>query len=308
MSNRNIKRLVYRQYGQYSLTFRALGPFVSWDQRRTNARNVQQTLLSVLAQPDNTDSSHGALRECTREKGLIFDTTNCVPEPVDRFTNTLRPIRNSRTQENFPSSYEWIFKWLQNTFQAFTKQLFSYRGSVRRHDLCICNLIVLIANQIPLQKFGSLIGTQLVVSNISPDVKSLYYQASISSTPTFLYFGLYLYSAYMQHTIHACDCMVNYHVYIRLCKYSCNVTAYFPVLFYKRNRKWREFGRIGKYLCNLSRTARVHLNFPNEPKATQGGGGRISKNGTFTLLGKRATTTDDQFGFLRPHYAFRSQY
>ena len=58
------------------------------------------------------------------------------------------------------------FKWLQNTFQTFTKQFFSYRGSLRRHDLCICNLIVLIANQIPLQKFGSLIGTQLVVSNI----------------------------------------------------------------------------------------------------------------------------------------------
>ena len=48
------------------------------------------------------------------------------------------------------------------------KQFFSYRGSLRRHDLCICNLIVLIANQIPLQKFGSLIGTQLMVSNIRP--------------------------------------------------------------------------------------------------------------------------------------------
>ena len=83
----------------------------------------------------------------------------------------------------------------------------------------------------------------------------------IGSTPTFRYFDLYLYSAYTQHTIHACDCMVNYHVYIRLCKYSCNVTAYFPVLFHKRNRKWREFGRIGKYLCNRSDTARVHINF-----------------------------------------------
>ena len=60
------------------------------------------------------------------------------------------------------------FKWLQNTFQAFTKQLFSYRGSLRRRDLCIRNLIVRIANQIPLQKLGSLIGTQLVVSNIRP--------------------------------------------------------------------------------------------------------------------------------------------
>ena len=58
------------------------------------------------------------------------------------------------------------FKWLQNTFQAFTKQFSSYRGSLRHHDLCICNLIVLIANQIPLQKLGSLIGTQVVVSNI----------------------------------------------------------------------------------------------------------------------------------------------
>ena len=36
------------------------------------------------------------------------------------------------------------------------------------HHLCICNLIVLIANQIQLQKFDSLIGTQLVVSNIRP--------------------------------------------------------------------------------------------------------------------------------------------
>ena len=84
------------------------------------------------------------------------------------------------------------FKWLQNTFQAFTKQFFSYRGSLRRHDLCICNLIVLIANQIPLQKLGNLIGMQLVVSNIrlfsrvhslasilaERDVKSLYYQAT----------------------------------------------------------------------------------------------------------------------------------
>ena len=52
-------------------------------------------------------------------------------------------------------------------FSAF-QQFFSYRGSLRRHDLCICNLIVLLANQIPLQKFGSLIGTQLVVSNIRP--------------------------------------------------------------------------------------------------------------------------------------------
>ena len=32
------------------------------------------------------------------------------------------------------------FIWLQNTFQAFTKQFFSYRGSLRRHDLCICNV------------------------------------------------------------------------------------------------------------------------------------------------------------------------
>ena len=83
----------------------------------------------------------------------------------------------------------------------------------------------------------------------------------IGSTPTFRYFDLYLYSAYTQHAIHDCDCMVNYHVYIRLCKYSCNVTAYFPVLFHKRNRKWREFGRIGKYLSNRSHTARVHINF-----------------------------------------------
>ena len=44
-------------------------------------------------QPDNTDSSHRALRKWTREKSLIFDTTNCVPEPVGRFTNTLRPIQ-----------------------------------------------------------------------------------------------------------------------------------------------------------------------------------------------------------------------
>ena len=50
------------------------------------------------------------MREWTREKGLIFDTTNCVPEPVGRFTNTLRPIRNWRTQENLPSSNEWILK------------------------------------------------------------------------------------------------------------------------------------------------------------------------------------------------------
>ena len=53
-------------------------------------------------------------------------------------------------------------------FPGFTKQFFNYRGSLRRHGLCICNLIVLIANQIPLQKFGSLMGTQLVVSNIRP--------------------------------------------------------------------------------------------------------------------------------------------
>ena len=32
--------------------------------------------------------------------------------------------------------------------------------------------------------------------------------------------------------------LVSYCVYIRLCKHDCNVTAYFPVLFYKRNRKW----------------------------------------------------------------------
>ena len=32
--------------------------------------------------------------------------------------------------------------------------------------------------------------------------------------------------------------LVSYRVYIRLCKHGCDVTACFPVLFYKRNRKW----------------------------------------------------------------------
>ena len=32
--------------------------------------------------------------------------------------------------------------------------------------------------------------------------------------------------------------LVSYRVYIRLCKHGCDITACFPVLFYKRNRKW----------------------------------------------------------------------
>ena len=67
--------------------------------------------------------------------------------------------------------------------------------------------------------------------------------------------------------------LVSYHVYIRLCKHGCDVTACFPVLFYKRNRKWtpcvyitwckhsREFGRIWKYLRKPSTAVRVHINF-----------------------------------------------
>ena len=33
----------------------------------------------------NTDSSHRALGEWTREKSLIFDTTNCVPIKLPNF-------------------------------------------------------------------------------------------------------------------------------------------------------------------------------------------------------------------------------
>ena len=64
--------------------------------------------------------------------------------------------------------------------------------------------------------------------------------------------------------------MASYRVYIRLCKHGCDVTACFPVLFYKRNREWtpcvyitwcknsREFGRMWKYLFKPSPAAWVH--------------------------------------------------
>ena len=67
--------------------------------------------------------------------------------------------------------------------------------------------------------------------------------------------------------------LVSYRVYIRLCKHGCDVTEYFPVIFYKRNRKWtpcayitwcnrsREFCRIWKYLRKPSPAAWVHINF-----------------------------------------------
>ena len=113
---------------------------------------------------DNTASSHRALGEWTREKSLIFDATNCVPEPVGRFTNTLRPIRNSRTQENFPSN-EWIlngFKTLSRLSRSnylviealWDAMIFAYvfNGSNSQSD--------------PTTKIRQFIGTQLVVSNI----------------------------------------------------------------------------------------------------------------------------------------------
>ena len=101
-----------------------------------------------------------------REKSLIFDTTNCVPEPVGRFTNTLRPIRNSRTQKNYPSSNGWILNGFKTLSMLSRSNSLVIEATLRRHVLCICNLIILIANHLPLQNLGSLIGTQLVVSNI----------------------------------------------------------------------------------------------------------------------------------------------
>ena len=41
--------------------------------------------LSVYCQPDNTDSSHRVLGEWTREKGLIFYTTNRGPNQTAKF-------------------------------------------------------------------------------------------------------------------------------------------------------------------------------------------------------------------------------
>ena len=35
--------------------------------------------------------------------------------------------------------------------------------------------------------------------------------------------------------------LVSYCVYIRLCKHGCDVTAYFLLLFYIRNRKWTPY-------------------------------------------------------------------
>ena len=72
----------------------------------------------------------------------------------------------------------------------------------------------------------------------------------------------------------SCDWLLSCRVYIRLIsKHGCDVPTYFFVLFHKRNRKCTpcvyiarckhssEFGRIRKYLCKHSSTARVHINF-----------------------------------------------
>ena len=75
------------------------------------------------------------------------------------------------------------------------------------------------------------------------------------------------------------------------CQHSCDVTAYFPALFYKRNvrpcvyiitwcKRSREFGQIWKYmyLCRPSSVAWVHINFQILPNSFS----RIS--GHFLLL------------------------
>ena len=67
-------------------------------------------------------------------------------------------------------------------FPGFHEAIFSYRGSLRRHDLCICNLIVLIANtKIRQFDWDAISGVKYhssLASNLpGRDVKSLYYQA-----------------------------------------------------------------------------------------------------------------------------------
>ena len=73
--------------------------------------------------------------------------------------------------------------------------------------------------------------------------------------------------------------LVSYRINIRLCKHGSDVTACFPFLFYKRNRKWmpcvyitwckhsREFGRFWRYLCKPSSATWVHKNFQIVPNS-----------------------------------------